>query len=147
MLRAGAGPATPWWLWTGRATAPRRPTRMRWRRPEQRVALAYGAVDKILGASPRGAGLFLLGHSAGCELAVRMAADERAEQELIGLELAGTGVRYHPATAKTLIRPATATARPDGLREICFGSPQTCIRPTSCPADHSATGAAVRGRR
>ena len=41
--------------------------------PEQRVALAYGAVDKILGSNPRGAGLFLLGHSAGCELAVRMA--------------------------------------------------------------------------
>ncbi len=49
-------------------------------RPEQRVALAYGAVDKILGANPRGAGLFLLAHSAGCELAVRMAVDERAEQ-------------------------------------------------------------------
>ena len=48
-------------------------------RPERRVALAYGAVEKILGANPRGAGLFLLGHSAGCELAVRMAADERAE--------------------------------------------------------------------
>ena len=45
-------------------------------RPEQRVALAYGAVDKILGSTPRGAGLFLLGHSAGCELAVRMAVDE-----------------------------------------------------------------------
>src|SRR5258705_5637750 len=41
-------------------------------RPDQRLALAYGAVDQILGSNPRGAGLFLLGHSAGCELAVRM---------------------------------------------------------------------------
>ena len=49
-------------------------------RPEQRVALAYGAIDKILGSKPRGAGLFLVGHSAGCELAVRMAADDQAER-------------------------------------------------------------------
>src|SRR5690349_4598353 len=32
-------------------------------RAEQRVALASGAVKKILGAAPRGAGLFMLGHS------------------------------------------------------------------------------------
>ena len=89
-------------------------------RPEQRVALAYGAVDKILGASPRGAGLLLLGHSAGCELAVRMAADERAEQaSVIGLELAGTGVEYHPATAE-ILKTATATERPKGLRDILW---------------------------
>ena len=48
--------------------------------------------------TPRGAGLFLLAHSAGCELAVRMAADERAEHAgLIGLELAGTGLQYADA--------------------------------------------------
>src|ERR1700761_7628472 len=58
--------------------------------PDQRVALAYGVVDKLAG--DRGAGLVLLAHSAGCELAVRMAADERAAAAgLIGLELAGTG--------------------------------------------------------
>ena len=91
-------------------------------RPEQRVALAYGAVDKILGASPRGAGLLLLGHSAGCELAVRMAADERAEQaSVIGLELAGTGVEYHPATAE-ILKTATATERPKGLRDIALAA-------------------------
>ena len=59
-------------------TARRRHTRTAMERPEQRVALAYGAVDKILGRSSRGAGLFLFAHSAGCELAVRMAVDERA---------------------------------------------------------------------
>ena len=43
--------------------------------PEQRVNLAYGVVDRILGQRPRGAGLFVMGHSGGCELAMRMAAD------------------------------------------------------------------------
>jgi pimeloyl-ACP methyl ester carboxylesterase len=87
-------------------------------RPEQRVALAYGAIEKVLGSNPRGAGLILLGHSAGCELAVRMAADEQAEH-VIGLELAGTGVEYHPATAE-LLKTATATERPKGLREVLW---------------------------
>ena len=44
--------------------------------PAQRVALAYGTVDRILGDRPRGAGLFLMAHSGGCELALRMAADD-----------------------------------------------------------------------
>jgi pimeloyl-ACP methyl ester carboxylesterase len=87
-------------------------------RPEQRVALTYGAVDKMLGANLSGAGLFLLGHSAGCELAVRMASDERAEH-VVGLELAGTGVQYHPATAE-IMKTATATQRPKGLRDILW---------------------------
>jgi pimeloyl-ACP methyl ester carboxylesterase len=89
-------------------------------RPEQRVALAYGAVDKILGANPRGAGLFLLAHSAGCELAVRMAVDERAEPaDLLGLELAGTGLQYADA-ANEILKTATATNRPAGLRELLW---------------------------
>lgn len=89
-------------------------------RPEQRVALAYEAIDKVLGANPRGAGLFLLGHSAGCELAVRMAADERAEDaDVIGVELAGTGVEYHPETAE-ILKTATATQRPTGLRNVLW---------------------------
>jgi pimeloyl-ACP methyl ester carboxylesterase len=89
-------------------------------RPEQRVALAYGAVDKILGSSPRGAGLFLLAHSAGCELAVRMAADETAEHAAVfGLELAGTGLQYADA-ANEILKMATATTRPVGLRELLW---------------------------
>lgn len=89
-------------------------------RPEQRVALTYGAIDKILGDNPRGAGLFLLGHSAGCELAVRLAADERArDADVVGLELAGTGVEYHPETAD-ILKAATATQRPTGLRDILW---------------------------
>jgi pimeloyl-ACP methyl ester carboxylesterase len=89
-------------------------------RPEQRVALAYGAIDKVLGTGSHGAGLFLVGHSAGCELAVRMAADERAESAgVIGLELAGTGVEYDAAMAE-IMKAATATNRPVGLREILW---------------------------
>ena len=48
--------------------------------PDRRVGFALGAVDKILGESSRGAGLFLLAHSAGCELGLRMAVDERADR-------------------------------------------------------------------
>lgn len=32
----------------------------------QRVGLTYAAVERLLAARPRGAGLFLLGHSQGC---------------------------------------------------------------------------------
>ncbi len=89
-------------------------------RPEQRVALAYGAVEKILGSSARGAGLFLLAHSAGCELAVRMAVDERAESwHLIGVELAGTGLQYGDA-AQEILKTATPTLRLTGLRELLW---------------------------
>ena len=89
-------------------------------RPDQRVALAYGAIDKILGTKPRGAGLFLVGHSAGCELVVRMATDDLAERaDLIGLELAGTGVQYDAAMAD-IMKSATATQRPTGLREMLW---------------------------
>jgi pimeloyl-ACP methyl ester carboxylesterase len=89
-------------------------------RPEQRVALAYGAIDKILGSTSRGAGLFLVGHSAGCELAVRMATDDQAERtDVIGLELAGTGVQYDAAMAD-IMKSATATQRPTGLREVLW---------------------------
>src|SRR5215213_5442733 len=107
--------------------------------PEQRVALAYGAVDKILGSKPRGAGLFLLGHSAGCELAVRMAADERAEH-VIGVELAGTGVQYHPATAEILKR-ATATHRPTGLRDVLWQPAHLYPADVLSGMTNSATGA------
>jgi pimeloyl-ACP methyl ester carboxylesterase len=88
--------------------------------PEQRVALAYGAVDKILGSKPRGAGLVLLGHSAGCELALRMTVDDKADDAgVLGLELAGTGLQYAD-DAKEILKTATATQRPIGLRELLW---------------------------
>ena len=86
-------------------------------RPEQRVALAYGAVEKILGSNSPAAALFLLAHSAGCELAVRMAAGQRAE--LIGMELAGTGLEYGD-DAREILKTATPTQRPAGLRELLW---------------------------
>jgi pimeloyl-ACP methyl ester carboxylesterase len=89
-------------------------------RPEQRVALAYAAADKILGSRPRGAGLFLLAHSAGCELALRMAVDDKGEDAgVLGLELAGTGLEY-AEDAKEILKTATATQRPTGLRELLW---------------------------
>ncbi len=91
-------------------------------RPEQRVDLAYGAVNRILGQGPegrpRGAGLFVIGHSGGCELTMRMAADERGA-DLLGMELAGTGRHYHPA-AREILKTATREHRPAGLRELLW---------------------------
>jgi pimeloyl-ACP methyl ester carboxylesterase len=86
--------------------------------PEQRVNLAYGAVDRVLGERSRGTGLFLMGHSGGCELTMRMAADERGSG-LLGIELAGTGRHYHPA-AREMLKTATRERRPSGLRELLW---------------------------
>jgi pimeloyl-ACP methyl ester carboxylesterase len=109
--------------------------------PEQRVALAYGAVDKILGSSPRGAGLFLLAHSAGCELVVRMATDERAEHAgLLGLELAGTGVQYADA-ANEILKTATATTRPVGLRALLWEPADVYPTDVLSGMTNSSTGA------
>jgi pimeloyl-ACP methyl ester carboxylesterase len=82
----------------------------------RRVAASFGAVDKILGDGDRGAGHFLVGHSAGCELALRMAT---GRNDVIGLEVAGTGLRYSD-TAKSIISQATATSRPAGLRDLLW---------------------------
>jgi pimeloyl-ACP methyl ester carboxylesterase len=86
--------------------------------PERRVELAYAAADAMLGSRPRGAGLFIIAHSNGCELALRMAADPRGHH-LLGLELAGTGLRKYPAAAEILSQ-ATPSYRPAGLRELIW---------------------------
>ncbi len=85
---------------------------------EQRVNLAYGAIDRILGERPSGAGVFVMGHSGGCELTMRMAADQRGS-DLLGIELAGTGRHYHPA-AREILKTATRERRPAGLRELLW---------------------------
>ncbi len=110
-------------------------------RPEQRIALTYGAIDKIIGANPRGAGLFFVGHSAGCELAVRMAADDRAARnDLVGLELAGTGVRYGASMAEAM-KSATATQRPTGLRELLWEPAELYPPDVLSGMTNSSTGA------
>ena len=42
-----------------------------------RVGLAYATIESFLAGRPRGAGVFLMGHSMGCVLAVQMTADSR----------------------------------------------------------------------
>lgn len=105
---------------------------------DRRVALAYGAVDKILGDGPRGTGHFLVAHSAGCELALRMAVSDRGG--LLGIELAGTGLRYSPE-AKAIISEATTTLRPAGLRELLW-EPTALYPPEVLTGGLSAPGVA-----
>jgi pimeloyl-ACP methyl ester carboxylesterase len=83
----------------------------------RRVELAFGAVDAIVGAG-RGAGVFLMAHSAGCELGLRMAAD-LTRTDVIGVEVAGTGLRYRP-DAKAIISRASTTLKPAGLRDLLW---------------------------
>jgi pimeloyl-ACP methyl ester carboxylesterase len=104
----------------------------------QRVELAFGAVDKIVGAT-RGEGVFVMAHSAGCELGLRMAVDERRD-DVFGVELAGTGLRYHP-DAKAVIRQATTTSRPAGLRDLLW-QPTDLYPPEVLTGALSAAGAA-----
>lgn len=109
--------------------------------PEQRIALGYGAIDKVLGTKSRGAGLFVVGHSAGCELAVRMAADDRAEHAGVrGMELAGTGIRYGEAMAD-FMRETTETRRPSGLRELLWRPAELYPADVLSGMTNSSTGA------
>jgi pimeloyl-ACP methyl ester carboxylesterase len=105
---------------------------------DRRVGFALGAVDKILGESSRGAGLFLLAHSAGCEIGLRMAVDQRAT-DVLGVELSGTGLRYGDA-AKAIISEATATSRPAGLRDLLW-QPTDLYPPEVLTGGLSAPGA------
>jgi pimeloyl-ACP methyl ester carboxylesterase len=88
----------------------------------RRVDLAYAAVDQLLASRPRGAGVFLMAHSIGCELAVRMATEPRAA-DLLGIELAGTG-RQHSPTAHGILdglrRNPPGPGKPTGLRDLLW---------------------------
>jgi len=106
--------------------------------PDARVGFSLGAVDKILGESGRGAGVFLFAHSAGCELGLRMAVDERATG-VLGVALSGTGLRYSPK-AKAVISEATATSRPAGLRDLLW-QPTDLYPPEVLTGGLSAPGA------
>ncbi len=86
--------------------------------PKRRVELAYAAVDRMLGSGPGEAGLFLLAHSLGSELALRMAVHERG-LHLLGLEVAGTGRRHQPAARDVLKRPELRDIR-RGVGELLW---------------------------
>ncbi|MDH6194521.1 pimeloyl-ACP methyl ester carboxylesterase [Mycobacterium frederiksbergense] len=79
--------------------------------PDQRVALVFGAAERIAGSGP----MFVLGHSMGCELAIRMAVSG----DLLGVSLAGTGRRYH-ADAHEILKNASVDHRPRGLRDLLW---------------------------
>ncbi|WP_312870316.1 alpha/beta fold hydrolase [Streptomyces himalayensis] len=90
----------------------------------RRVDLGHAAVEELLAGRSRGAGVFLLAHSAGCELAVRMASDERG-RELLGLAIGGFG-RELDAHAKQVLdrtdEEAGGDVRPArGRRAVLWG--------------------------
>ena len=105
---------------------------------DRRVGFALGAVDKVLGESARGAGLFLLAHSAGCEIGLRMAVAESAS-DVLGVALSGTGLRYGDE-AKAVISEATVTSRPAGLRDLLW-QPTDLYPPEVLTGGLSAPGA------
>lgn len=85
----------------------------------KRIDAMYGAIDAIVDGHDRGAGVFLLGHSAGCELVLRMAADHHSD-ELLGIELAGTGLHQQEAALAVLANASLNGGPPVGLRELLW---------------------------
>ncbi|MET7400598.1 alpha/beta fold hydrolase [Dactylosporangium sp. NPDC005572] len=92
--------------------------------PERRTSLAWSAVDALLAGLPRGAGSFLMAHSMGCTLGVRMAATASGAG-LLGLELSGIGLRQDPRSLRVLARLDPSAPRrgsvPAGLRDVIWG--------------------------
>ncbi|MFI2557078.1 alpha/beta fold hydrolase [Nocardia farcinica] len=85
--------------------------------PQRIVDLIYAATERHLESVPRGAGIFLMAHSAGGPHAVRVAADPRGA-EFLGLELAGTG-REHQAEAARVLG-THERADPDAVRALLW---------------------------
>ncbi|WNM31881.1 alpha/beta fold hydrolase [Streptomyces sp. Li-HN-5-11] len=95
----------------------------RMRTPEQRTDFAFAAMNAFLADRDGGLGVFLWAHSAGCELAVRMAGDPRAAG-LLGVELAGMGRTHHPRSLAAMEewRRDPARTRPN-LRRALWDPP------------------------
>lgn len=91
-------------------------------RPEQRVDVAHAALDAHLDGLDVGAGIFLWGHSLGCELTVRLAVEPRGK-DLLGIELAGTG-REHHAEARDILGSAAQYADPKGVYGLIWSHPE-----------------------
>ncbi len=84
----------------------------------RRIEMTYRAIDAILGSRDRGAGTFVLAHSNGSELALRMAAHDRG-RDLLGLEFSGTGLHQQDAAA-AILAGASRENIPTGLRELLW---------------------------
>lgn len=84
----------------------------------RRIDMTYRAVDAMLGDRDRGAGIFVLAHSNGSELALRMAAERRGG-DLLGIEISGTGIRQQDA-ARAVLAGASRENIPTGLRELLW---------------------------
>lgn len=82
----------------------------------RRIDLTFAAVDRMLGTGDHR--LFVMAHSNGCELALRMAAHPRGA-DLLGMELSGTGLRQ-TGRAREILAGATRTSPPVGLRELLW---------------------------
>ncbi|ROO85927.1 alpha/beta hydrolase family protein [Actinocorallia herbida] len=85
----------------------------------RRVDLVHGLLDALVPPGSRGAGLFVVGHSRGTELALQLAADERGA-DLLGVEIAATGRRLHPEAEKVMARHRRGE-RPSGLDTVLWG--------------------------
>ncbi len=85
----------------------------------RRVDMVYRAIDTTLGDRDRGAGLFLLAHSNGSELVLRMAGEHPRGDDLLGIEISGTGVEQQ-SNAHAILAGATAERIPTGLRELLW---------------------------
>ncbi|MGW0684015.1 alpha/beta fold hydrolase [Streptomyces sp. NPDC002754] len=96
----------------------------RYRDPQRRLDTTYAAMERFLDQLPGRPAVFVAAHSAGCELAMRMAADPRGRR-LLGLEIAGTGLRHQPATIRALEAAGMTRLRygrrPAGTRETLWG--------------------------
>jgi pimeloyl-ACP methyl ester carboxylesterase len=76
---------------------------------ERQTDLVWAALDHFADKHDTGAGVFLVGHSYGMKLCVFLAGSARGG-ELIGLDVSGAGLRYHPDRAAIVHEGATDPA-------------------------------------
>ncbi|MGW0027213.1 alpha/beta hydrolase [Rhodococcus sp. NPDC003383] len=108
-----------------------RPLMDEFTRPERRVDAALAAIDAHLDSLDLGAGIFLWGHSLGCELTMRLAVEPRErwrraarrDRGLLGIALAGTG-REHHADACGILGTEAQYADPKGVYGLIWAHPE-----------------------
>ncbi|GAB2831573.1 alpha/beta hydrolase [Actinocorallia aurea] len=87
--------------------------------PQRRVDLVRGLLDALVPPAARGAGVFVMGHSRGAELALQLAS-RAAPPDLLGVEIAATGRHLHPSAERAMDRHRRGE-RPTGLDDILWG--------------------------